>query len=99
MKAKHEKLKTAVQDIELQVSGHVLKVNKINDIVQRHMQQWLPGQQAVLLSILMEIDEQFQYFRDQLKKIVDLMLVSSQRRDPYSVVSMISGLKEFLTYK
>ena len=99
MQAKYEKLKAAVQDIEMQVNSRVEKVNKIQDIVNNHMQQWLPGQQAVLLSILMEIDEQFQYFRDQLKKIVDLMLVSSQRRDPYSVVSMISGLKEFLTYK
>ena len=99
MKAKHEKLKMAVQDIELQFSGHVVKVNKINDIVQRHMQQWLSGQQALLLSILSQINEQFQYFRDQLKKIADLMLVATQRSEPYSVVSMTSVLKEFLTYK
>ena len=99
MQAKYEKPKTAMQDIAMHVNGHVEKVNKIQDIVNRHMLQWLPGQQAELVSILMQIDEQFKYFSDQMKKIIDFMQVCTQHREPHSLVRMISALKEFLTYK
>ena len=99
MQAKYEKPKTAMQDIAMHVNGHVEKVNKIQDIVNRHMLQWLPGQQAELVSILMQIDEQFEYFSAQMEKIFDFMEVCIQHREPYCVVRMLSVLKEFLTYK
>ena len=70
MQSKYEELKTAVEDIEMQVNSYVEKVL-----------QWLPGQQAELVSILMQIDEQFKYFSAQMKKIVDFMQVCTQHRN------------------
>ena len=113
IQAIYAELKTAVQHIEEQVNSQAQKLQKIvtdfehherlcgcGDMTMDDRMKWLPGQQAELLKLLMQIDEQFKYFSAQTKEMADFMRVCRPCSEPsYSEVSVISVIKEFLTYK
>ena len=101
--AKYADIKTAVQNIEKEVNSQEQNLNEIQKIVtdfEHHERlcgcgdmtmddrmQWLPGQQAELLKLLMQVDEQFKYFSAQTKEMANFMRVCRARSEAYSVIA------------